>query len=59
MILVAGSILLIAGAALLWYMRPKDGRLNRLATTPVLEVIIPQAIVAMLATGLILTIFRV
>lgn len=59
MIPVVGPILIVAAAAFLWYMLPKHGRLNRWATVPVVEDLIPFAIVGMFATGLILTIFRV
>jgi hypothetical protein len=59
MIPVAGPILIAAAAALLWYMRPKDGRPHRWATAPVLQALIPLAIVGIFATGVILTIFRI
>ena len=48
---VRGEIPLGAGRAL-WFMVPKDGRINRLATMPVLESVIPLAIVGGFAVGL-------
>lgn len=59
MIPVAGPILLVATAVLLWYMLPKHGRPNRWATAPVLQALIPVAIVGMFCIALVLTIFRI
>jgi hypothetical protein len=59
MIPIAGPILLVATAVLLWYMLPKHGRTNRWATAPVLQALIPIVIVSMFGIGLILTIFRI
>jgi hypothetical protein len=58
MMSVTGPIMIAAAVALLWYMRP-GGRLNRWATTPMLELLIPVVIVGMFAIGVVLTIFRV
>ncbi|OCK59225.1 hypothetical protein LMTR3_06545 [Bradyrhizobium sp. LMTR 3] len=57
MIAIAGPILIIGAAVLLWYMLPKQGRPHRWATAPVLQSLIPTVIVGMFATGLVLTIF--
>ena len=49
------GMILIAGAAVaLWVMLPKNGRLHRLATVPVVEDVIPFGIVAGLFVGLVL-----
>jgi ABC-type phosphate transport system permease subunit len=58
MMSVTGPIMIAAAVALLWYMRP-GSRLNRWATTPMLELLIPVVIVGMFAIGVVLTIFRV
>ena len=54
MIKVVGAVLIVAAVAVLRALRPKDGRVHRLATAPVIEDIIPFGIVAGLALGLIL-----
>jgi hypothetical protein len=49
-----GIILIAAAVAALRAMLPKDGKVHRLATAPVLESVIPLGIVAAMAFGLVL-----
>ncbi len=51
---VVGIILIAGAVAALRAMLPKDGRVHRLATAPVLESVIPIGIVAAMAFGLVL-----
>ena len=54
MLAFIGNIFIVAAVAGLWIMLPKNGRVHRLATVPVLEDIIPFGIVAGLFVGLVL-----
>jgi len=54
MIVIVGIVFIAASVGVLWRLLPTEGRLHRLATTSVLESIIPLAIVAAFAIGLAL-----
>ena len=52
MILLIGLVLFAGAAALFWYLLPTEGRLHPLATAPVLESLLPIAIIVGFAAGL-------
>jgi hypothetical protein len=54
MIKVVGAVMIAGSVIVLRALRPKDGRVSRLATTPVIEDVIPFGIVAGFAIGLVL-----
>ena len=56
MLALVGFLLIAVSAAGLWAMLPKGGKLVWAATAPVLEAVIPIALVAGFATGLIFVI---
>jgi hypothetical protein len=49
-----GIAIVAASAALLWLLLPKNGVLNRWATAPILESVLPLTIVGGFAIGLCL-----
>jgi hypothetical protein len=51
---VSGLVVAGSGAASLWYCRPHNGQLNPLVVKPVLDWLIPIAIVTALALGIAL-----
>lgn len=54
MLVFVGFIVIGAAVALLWWLLPSDGKVNRWAAMPVLESVFPLSIVAGLAVGLAL-----
>ena len=50
-LLVSGVALIVASGALLWYMKPRDGKAHRLATMPLLDSMIPITITCGAAFG--------
>ena len=54
--ILSGAVLFGAGAAGLWHLLPRNGRVHPLATMPFLESMIPIAIVSVSAIGLALII---
>jgi hypothetical protein len=51
---LAGIVFLAASAAAFWRLLPADGRVHRLATMPVIESLLPLAIVGGFAIGVAL-----
>jgi hypothetical protein len=48
---VIGVILLVSAISLLLYCRPRDGKVHRLATLPLIETAVPLAVTSGLALG--------
>jgi hypothetical protein len=53
---LSGFCVVAAGGASLWYMMPTNGRVHLLAKKPLLDTLIPIAIISALAIGLALII---
>jgi hypothetical protein len=53
---LVGIAIIVASATLLWWLLPRNGVLNRLATAPVLESVLPLSIVGGFAVGLCLVV---
>lgn len=54
--LISGVIMFGAGGAGLWYCKPRNGVAHSVATAPLLESLVPIAIVSALAIGLALVV---
>lgn len=54
MSIISGLIVVGGGGASLWYFMPRNGQVHRLARAPLLDSLIPIAIVASLAVGVAL-----
>lgn len=52
--IIAGLIVTGGGGVTLWYMSPRNGQPHRLARAPVLDSLVPVAIVSALAIGVAL-----
>lgn len=52
--IIVGLLIVVGSIGLLWVMLPTNGKLSRLATTPILESILPLVIVSGFAVGLAL-----
>lgn len=49
--IISGLVVAGGGVSGLWYFRPRNGQVHPLATAPVLDSVIPIAIVCALAIG--------
>jgi len=52
LLLLGGVVLFAAAITLLWYFKPREGRVNRWVTMPVLQSTIPITITSAAALGL-------
>jgi hypothetical protein len=52
--ILSGAVMAGGGGASLWYLRPRNGQVHPLAARPLLDTLIPIAIVSAVAIGVAL-----